>query len=113
MAMSILRRGMARLARRKAERRLAVFGCMLLRLPVQRVPSQKRVVLLLFQSIRCARTLPVPRRHVTRNWLAQRFGLGAFQCDNFLRHFLLLYLCRRGRFLFLSLAPFFFGKAEQ
>jgi hypothetical protein len=25
--MSILRRGMARLARRKAERRLAVFGC--------------------------------------------------------------------------------------
>src|SRR6266567_1368622 len=81
------RRGMVRLARRKAERRLAVFGCMRSAgLAVKRMFFQKRVVFFLFQPVRCARALLVSRRHVTRNGFTQSFSLGAFQCDNFLRH---------------------------
>src|ERR1051326_9379995 len=86
-AMSIRRRGMARLARRKAERRLAVFGCIrLFRLAVKRVPTQKWVVFFPLEPVRCARALLVARRHVTRHWFAQRFRFGAFESDNFLRH---------------------------
>src|SRR5947207_6609078 len=86
-AISMRRRGMVRLARRKAERRLAVFGCMrLASLAMKRMLFQKRVVFFLFQPVRRTRTLLVSRRHVTRNRFAQSFSLGAFQCDNFLRH---------------------------
>src|ERR1044072_479273 len=86
--MSIRRRGMARLARRNAERRLAVFGCIrLLSLAVKRVLAQMRIVFLFLESALGARTFLVPRGHVTRNRLAQRFRFGALEGDNFLRHF--------------------------
>ena len=81
------RRGMLRLARRKAERRLAVFGCIRSAdLPVQSVFFQKRIVFFLFQPVWRARALLVSGRHVARRWFTQRFRLGAFQCDDFLRH---------------------------
>src|SRR5256885_15380101 len=81
------RRGMVRLARRKAERRLAVFGCMRsASLAVKRMLFQKRIVFFLFQPVRGARALLVSRRHITRNRFAQSLSLSAFQCDNFLRH---------------------------
>src|SRR6266702_3669660 len=53
---------------------------------MERVPFQKWIVLLLFEPIRRARTFLVPRAHVTRDWFTQRFCLGAFESDNFLRH---------------------------
>src|SRR5438094_6327097 len=49
-------------------------------------PFQKWIVLLLFKAIRSPRAFLVPRGHVTRDWFAQRFCLGAFESDNFLRH---------------------------
>src|SRR5882672_5924604 len=85
--MSIRRRGMVRLARRKAERRLAVFGCMLLGLPVERVPLHERIILFLFEPVRRPRAFFVSRRHVTRNRCAGRFRFGAFERDDFLGHF--------------------------
>src|SRR5689334_6677759 len=87
--MSILRRGIARLARRKAERRLAVLGCMdesLFRFAMKRVLLQKGIVFFLFQAVRRARTLLVPGRHIARRGFAQRLRFGAFECDDFLRH---------------------------
>src|SRR5205807_5750128 len=81
------RRGMVRLARRKAERRLAVLGCMRSAgLAMKRMFFQKRIVFLLFQPVRRAWALLVSRGHVTRNRFAQSFSLSAFQCDNLLRH---------------------------
>src|SRR5947208_15612178 len=53
---------------------------------MERVPFQKWIVLLLFEPVGRARTLLVPRGHVTRDRFVQRFCLGAFQNDNFLRH---------------------------
>src|SRR5437762_8357653 len=53
---------------------------------MERTPLEKRIVFLLFEAIRRARTFLVPRGHVTRDWFVQRFCLGAFQNDNFLRH---------------------------
>src|SRR5438874_3961836 len=53
---------------------------------MERVPFEKRIVLLLFEPIRSPRAFLVPRGHVTRDWFAQRFCLGAFESDNFLRH---------------------------
>ena len=53
---------------------------------MERVPFQKWIVLLLFEPVGRARTLLVPRGHVTRDWFVQRFCLGAFESDNFLRH---------------------------
>src|SRR4029077_2054594 len=85
--MSIRRRGMARLARRNAERRLAVLGCIrLLGFAMKRVLAQMRVVFLFLEPVRRARTLLVPRSHVTRHRFAQRFRFGAFEGDNFLGH---------------------------
>src|SRR5256885_10252850 len=85
--MSIRRRGMARLARRKAERRLAVLGCIrLFGFAVKRVLPQKRIVFLFLEPVRRARTLLVPPGHVTRNRFAERFRFGAFESDNFLGH---------------------------
>src|SRR5438046_10137391 len=49
-------------------------------------PFQKWIVLLLFKAIRSPRAFLVPRSHVTRDWFVQRFCLGAFENDNFLRH---------------------------
>jgi hypothetical protein len=53
---------------------------------MERMPFQKRIVLLLLEPIGRARTFLVPRAHVTRDWFAQRFCLGAFENDYFLRH---------------------------
>src|SRR5438270_12351880 len=86
--MSIRRRGMARLARRNAERRLAVLGCIrLFGFAMKRVFPQERIVFLFLEPVRGARTFLVPGGHVTRNWLAERFRFGALEGDNFLRHF--------------------------
>src|SRR3954467_12444859 len=85
--MSILRRGMARLARRNAERRLAVLGCIRLSgFAMKRVLPQKRVVFLCPEPVGGARTFLVPRGHVTRNGFAERFRFSAFEGDNFLGH---------------------------
>src|SRR4030095_11783123 len=87
MEMSIRRRGMARLARRNAERRLAVFGCIrLFGFAMKRVLAQKRVVFLFLEPALGARTFLVPRGHVTRDRFAERFRFGAFEGDNFLGH---------------------------
>src|ERR1700693_5384551 len=87
MLMSIRRRGMARLARRNAERRLAVFGCIrLFGCAMKRVFPQKWIVFLFLEPVRRARTLFVPRGHVTRSRFAQRFRFGALEGDNFLSH---------------------------
>src|SRR6187399_1892708 len=91
--MSMRRRGMVRLARRKAERRLAVFGCMIWGLTsfaMQRVLLHERVVFLLLQPIRRAWALLVPRAHVTGSRHAGSFGLRAFERDDFLGHNLFL-----------------------
>src|SRR5205085_5892157 len=86
--MSIRRRGMARLARRKAERRLAVLGCIrLFSFAVKRVFPQKRIVFLFLEPVRRLRTLLVPLGHVTRDRFSERFRFGAFEGDNFLGHF--------------------------
>src|SRR5439155_3168587 len=89
--MSIRRLGMARLARRNAERRLAVLGCIrLFGFPVKRVFSQERIVLLFLEPVWGARTFLVPLAHVTRNRFAERFRFGALEGDNFLGHFVTL-----------------------
>src|SRR6266404_5063642 len=78
---------MVRLARRKAERRFAVFGCIRLAcLAVESPPFQERIVFFLFQSIGRARALLIPRTHIARDRLAQRLGLGAFESNDLLRH---------------------------
>src|SRR5207302_8005891 len=85
--MSIRRRGMARLARRNAVRRLAVLGCIrLLGFAMKRVLPQKRVVFLFLEPVRRARTFFVSLAHVTRNRFTERFRFGAFENDNFLCH---------------------------
>ena len=74
------------------------------RLAVEGMLSQKRIVFLLFQPVRRARTFLISGAHVTRSRFAQRLRLGAFECDDFLRH--------RELFLrFLSRRLFFFGLA--
>jgi hypothetical protein len=114
--MSIRRRGMARFARRNAERRLGVLGCTggLLRFPMESMPLQEWIVFLLLEPIGRARAFLVSRGHVTRRRLAERFRLGAFQSNNFLRHFF-LFLClgRRNGFFFLGLAAFLLGESKE
>src|SRR2546421_8866121 len=84
---SIRRRGMARLARRNAERRLAVLGCIrLFGFAMKRVLSQKRIVFLFLEPVPRARAFLVSLAHVTRNRFAERFRFGAFEGDNFLGH---------------------------
>src|SRR5947209_12386978 len=53
---------------------------------VKRVFSQKRIVFLLFEPVRRARTFFVPLSHVTRDRFTERFRFGAFKGDNFLGH---------------------------
>src|SRR5436190_925352 len=53
---------------------------------MKRVLPQMRVVFLFLEPVRGARTFLVPRAHVTRDRFAERFGFGAFEGDNFLRH---------------------------
>src|SRR6266496_119219 len=116
MAMSIRRRGMVRFARRNAERRLGVLGCIrsLFRFAMKSMPLQEWIVFLFLEPIRRARTFLVSRGHVTRRRLAERLGLGAFEDNNFLRHFLLLFgLGRRNGFFFFGLATFLLGQSKE
>src|SRR5450432_1297111 len=80
------RRGIVRLARRKAERRLAVFGCILSGLPVECVPLHERIVFFLFQPIRRPRAFLVAGRHITRSRHAGGLRFGAFESNDFLGH---------------------------
>lgn len=81
------RRGIVRFARRKAERRLAVFGCTnLTGFAVKSVPLQKGIIFLFFETVWRTRALFVSRAHITRDGLAEAFGFSAFESDDFLRH---------------------------
>src|SRR5882724_4205095 len=86
--MSIRRRGMVRFARRNSERRFGVLGCTgsLLCFPMESMPLQEWIVFLFLEPIGCARPFLVSRGHVTRRRLVERFRLGAFQSNNFLRY---------------------------
>src|SRR5215212_8245284 len=86
--MSMRRRGMVRLARRKAERRLAVFGCMkkLAGFAMQGMPFHERVILFFLEPIRRARALLISRAHVARSGHAGGLRFRAFQGDDFLCH---------------------------
>src|SRR5437879_12924538 len=53
---------------------------------MKRVLSQKRIVFLVLEPVRRARTFLVPKRHVTRNRFAECFRFGAFESDDFLCH---------------------------
>jgi hypothetical protein len=81
---------------------------------MERMPLQEGIVFLFLKPIGRARTFLVSRGHVTRRRFAERFRLGAFQSNNFLRHFLLL-LClgRRNGFFFLSLAALLLGESKE
>ena len=87
VAISMRRRGMIRLARRKFDLRLAVFGSMvLLHLPVKGAAAQERIVFLLLQATWCIEAFFVTRSHVTGNRLAFRFGLCALNSDDIPGH---------------------------
>jgi hypothetical protein len=75
--------------------------------------SQKRIVFLLFQPVRGARTFLVSRAHVTRSRFAQRLCLSAFERDNFLRHAELFLRFLSWRLFFFRLATFIVGQAEE
>ena len=62
------------------------LGFHLFRFAVQGVPLQEWIVFFLFKTVRRARAFLVPRAHVARDRFAERFRLGAFESDNFLRH---------------------------
>lgn len=59
----------------------------LLRFPMESMPLEKRIVFLFLEPIGRAGAFLVSRGHVTRRRLVERFRLGAFQSNNFLRHF--------------------------
>jgi hypothetical protein len=81
---------------------------------MESMPLQEWIVFLFLEPIGRARAFLVSARHVTRCRLAERLGLGAFQGNNFLRHFLLLFgLGRRNGFFFLGLATFLLGQSKQ
>jgi hypothetical protein len=81
---------------------------------MESMPLQERIVFLFLEPIGRARTFLVSRGHVTRRRLAERFRLGAFESNNFLRHFL-LFLCLgwRNGLLFLSLAAFLLRESKE
>jgi hypothetical protein len=92
-----------RFARLNAERRLGVLGCTgsLLRLAMESMALQERIVFLFLEPIGRARAFLVSRGHVTRRRLAERFSLGAFQSNNLLRHFFVIPLPRPAQRLLL------------
>jgi hypothetical protein len=85
----------------------------LLRFPMESMPFQEWIVFLFLEAIGRARAFLVSRGHVTRRRLMECFRLGAFQNNNFLRHFLLLCLGRRNGFFFLPLAAFLLGESKE
>src|SRR6476661_8449311 len=83
VAISMRRRGITRLARRKFDLRLAFFGSIyLLHLPMKSASAQKRIVLLLFQPPRCVQAFFVARADVTGNRFTLRLRLRAFKSDD-------------------------------
>ena len=81
---------------------------------METMPLQEWIVFLFLEPIGRTRALLVSRGHVTRWRFAERFRLGAFQSNNFLRHFLLvLCLGRRNGFFFLSLATFLLSESKE
>src|SRR2546421_12165047 len=54
---------------------------------MKRMLPQKWVVFLFLEPVRRLRTFFVSLGHVTRDRFAERFRFGAFEGDNFLRHF--------------------------
>ena len=85
----------------------------LLRFAVKSVSAQKWIVFLLLQSIRGARTFLISRAHIARDRLTQRFGLRAFEGDNFLRHGELFLRFLSRRLFFFRLATFLLGQSEE
>ena len=53
------------------------------------MPLQEWIEFLFLEAIGRTRALLVSRGHVTRRWFTERFRLGAFQSNNFLRHFVI------------------------
>src|SRR4051812_39631725 len=102
--MSMRRRGIGRLCRRNAERRLGVLGwdMVLLGLAVQGAPFQKGVVLLLLEPVRSVGALLVAAGNVAGRRFAFGFRLGAFQDDEIAGHKCsgLFLVGRRGFFFF-------------
>src|ERR1700738_564178 len=87
MAISIRRRGMARFARRKFDRRLAVFGSIiLLYFAMQCMAPQERVVFFLFEPSWGVQALFVTGGDIARNRFSLGLGLGAFQDNDVSRH---------------------------
>ena len=89
------RRGIGRLALRKAVRRAGVFGCMrlkgsclgkLLGLAVERMALEIGIVLLFLQTRWSVRALLVPRGDITGDGLAFRFCFRALEDDKIARH---------------------------
>src|SRR4051812_28171858 len=115
--MSMRRRGIGRLCRRKAERRLGVLGwdMGLLRLAVQGAPFQKGVVLLFLQPVRSVGALLVAAGNVTGRRFAFGFRLGAFQDDEIAGHECSgLFLVGRRCFFFFGLGGLLaIGQAEE
>jgi hypothetical protein len=69
----------------------AAFGCFRLHeglfgLAMEGMLPQEPIVFFLLQAIRGLRTLLVSLAHITRDRLPERFGLGAFERDDFLGH---------------------------
>ena len=87
---------------------------LLLSLPVQRAPPQKRIVFFLLQAIRCPRTFLIALRHVARRRLPECFSFGAFEGNNFLGHERrsLLHF-RRSGLLLLGFGTLLFGQSKQ
>src|SRR6267378_5984243 len=82
MAISIRRRGIARLARRKFDRRLAVFGSMMLfYFPMQGVASEVRIIFFLFQPARGIEAFFIASGDITGDRFTLGSGLGALE-DN-------------------------------
>ena len=74
---------------------------------------QKRIIFLFFEPVRRARTFFVPRAHVTRNRLAQRFRFRAFERDDFLRHVLIPCSVVPAGFFFFAVAAFLIRQAKE
>src|SRR5215475_8434443 len=87
---------------------------LMLDLPVQGAPPQKRIVFFLLQAIWRSWTFLIALGHVTRRRLPERFSFGAFEGNNLLRHKRrsLLHF-RRSGLLLLGFGAFLFGQAKQ
>jgi hypothetical protein len=87
MAISMRRLGIARLARRKFDRRLAVFGSIkLLYFAMERVASEERVIFFLFQAAWSVGAFFISGGDIARDRFALGSGLGALEDNDVSRH---------------------------